>query len=261
MVCMERGSVRHMWPERAGFFLNRQTGLPCYTFLHFFNSVELLTPEGLVTTKPDACFVYPPDMHQYFLSREPLVHDWMHFEPDVAQQWAEYGLDFARIYYPHTPQFITDTLSKLEAESLAQHPFYEKLIDAKLTEFFIEFSRVCASPPPSVVISSDTRERFRKFRLELLTRLNEDWTVKRMASYVSLSPSYFHTIYKEIYGTSPIQDLISARIATAKNLLQGSDYSIAEIAERLGYNSPYHFTRQFRQTTGQSPSAYRKRSV
>ena len=33
--------IRHAWPEKAGFCLNRRHGHADLTFVHFFNSVEL----------------------------------------------------------------------------------------------------------------------------------------------------------------------------------------------------------------------------
>ena len=34
-------SLRHAWPEKAGFTIVRKNGHPLYTFLHFYGSVEL----------------------------------------------------------------------------------------------------------------------------------------------------------------------------------------------------------------------------
>ena len=79
-----------------------------------------------------------------------------------------------------------------------------------------------------------------------------------MAGRVGLSKSRFYTIYKNIYGNSPIDDLIRARIDSAKNALQFSSTSISEIAENLGYNNLTHFMRQFKGMTGMIPDQYRK---
>ena len=47
------------------------------------------------------------------------------------------------------------------------------------------------------------------------------------------------------------------RIATAMNLLQGSDTRICVIAKRLGYTHPSNFERAFKRWTGVTPSDYR----
>jgi AraC-like DNA-binding protein len=60
------------------------------------------------------------------------------------------------------------------------------------------------------------------------------------------------------YGTSFTQLLTEVRIDLAKQWIQGQDYSVSEIAAKLGYNDPTNFSRAFRRVTGLSPSAYSK---
>lgn len=79
-----------------------------------------------------------------------------------------------------------------------------------------------------------------------------------MAARIPLSESRFYTVYKSFYGTSPMEDLIRARIDSAKNALLFTDRTISSIAESLGYNNLTHFIRQFRSFTGMSPSGYRR---
>ena len=43
----------------------------------------------------------------------------------------------------------------------------------------------------------------------------------------------------------------------AKNLLQYSDYSVIEIANRLSFSSQSHFIQQFREVVGMTPRKYR----
>jgi AraC-like DNA-binding protein len=49
------------------------------------------------------------------------------------------------------------------------------------------------------------------------------------------------------------------RIATAKNMLKYSDYTAQQIATALGFSSQSYFTKVFRQTTGHTPTDYRRR--
>ena len=80
-----------------------------------------------------------------------------------------------------------------------------------------------------------------------------------MAEMASLSPSRFHAVYKALYGTSPLQDMIEAKINYACSLLLTNEsLTLPAIAELLGYNDQYHFIRQFKAVTGQTPGAYRK---
>ena len=62
----------------------------------------------------------------------------------------------------------------------------------------------------------------------------------------------------EVFGISPIKDVIENRLQTAKNMLVATDFSISEIAEKLGYLNTNHFIRQFKSAEKQTPLIYRK---
>ena len=83
-----------------------------------------------------------------------------------------------------------------------------------------------------------------------------------MAGLLPLSTSRFHAVYKSQFGTSPMRDLQEARIIRAKALLLAErDWTLGRIAECIGFADQYQFIRQFKQVTGLSPGAWRKKSV
>ena len=57
---------------------------------------------------------------------------------------------------------------------------------------------------------------------------------------------------------TPMQYIISIRIANAQGLLEATDYSINEIARIVGYDNPLYFSRLFHKQKGLSPSQFRK---
>lgn len=60
-------------------------------------------------------------------------------------------------------------------------------------------------------------------------------------------------------GEPPAAYLTRVRMARAKELLETSEVSIAEVAGRLGYADVASFRHRFSRQCGLSPSAYRKR--
>jgi len=56
----------------------------------------------------------------------------------------------------------------------------------------------------------------------------------------------------------PQQFIEQQRIRRATELLEHSGYSIAEISSRVGFDSPFYFSRRFKKATGQSPRAFRQ---
>lgn len=59
-------------------------------------------------------------------------------------------------------------------------------------------------------------------------------------------------------GTSPAAFRIARRMEAACALLLGGELSISDLAGRLGYATPFAFTRQFTHLHGQSPSRFRE---
>lgn len=79
-----------------------------------------------------------------------------------------------------------------------------------------------------------------------------------LAQHVSLSPSYFSTLFKQHTGYSPTQYIHKLRLDRAKQLLQTTQLSIQRIAEEVGFANAYYFTRVFTRETGLSPRSYRR---
>lgn len=84
-------------------------------------------------------------------------------------------------------------------------------------------------------------------------------SVKYCASELFLSPNYFGDVIRQCLGQSPKDYIRQYVTARAKNLLL-SGKNIAQTAEELGFEYPQHFTRFFKNSTGDSPSQYQKRS-
>jgi len=79
-----------------------------------------------------------------------------------------------------------------------------------------------------------------------------------MADMVNVSPGYFRALYKALFNVSPIQDLLNARLESAKALLVTTDNTISAIAESCGFVDENYFARAFKSHVKMTPSEYRK---
>lgn len=66
------------------------------------------------------------------------------------------------------------------------------------------------------------------------------------------------SLFKELFGTTPIKYLNKIRMNKAKELLSNTDISIGEIAELTGFQSIYYFSRYFKTHEAITPVEYRK---
>lgn len=249
-------SVRHSWQEKAGFVIDRPNGHKHFTFLHFFGGVELLVGGRIVKTAPHACILYNIGTPQYFCSKTTLTHDWMHLSGNLIQKLQSVGLEPDRLYYPAGNHFITAITQEIETEYFADRSCRDALLELKTQELLIKLSRACSGQlEPGVDI--DTEERIRKLRADVFLSLGHPWTVAEMAQSVGLSESRFYAVYRSVFSNSPTDDLIKARIDSAKNALLFGTGTVSQIAESLGYNNVTHFIRQFKSLTGFSPASFR----
>lgn len=85
----------------------------------------------------------------------------------------------------------------------------------------------------------------------------KELTLESLAKRASMSPSTLHRAFTTALGESPINYLISVRLAKAKEMLISSTLSISEISMRTGFRDSNYFSRIFKKRTGKSPREYR----
>lgn len=68
----------------------------------------------------------------------------------------------------------------------------------------------------------------------------------------------FERRLKRLIGRTPQQEIRRVQLSRARELLRGSKLTLAEIAERCGFQYPEYLTVAFKRETGISPSEYRK---
>ncbi len=77
-----------------------------------------------------------------------------------------------------------------------------------------------------------------------------------VAALLGMSTVYFRKLFAEVMGTSPMAFARALRIEKAKEMLRTDYGSLSDIAESLGYQSLYDFSRDFKKHTGSAPSKY-----
>lgn len=83
---------------------------------------------------------------------------------------------------------------------------------------------------------------------EVCTQLNVDY-------------KYASNCFKKDIGLGFNKYFTNKKMEVAKQKLETTNMQIQEIAESLGYNNPYYFTRTFKTTFGVTPAEYRKQSI
>ncbi len=86
----------------------------------------------------------------------------------------------------------------------------------------------------------------------------EPLTLEQIGEALKVSPYHMAHVFKEVTGFSPIQYAIRRRMGEAQNLLISTDFSAAQIAVMVGYDSASHFNSIFKRVVGLPPVRYRQ---
>ncbi|WP_339233750.1 response regulator [Paenibacillus sp. FSL R5-0517] len=90
------------------------------------------------------------------------------------------------------------------------------------------------------------------------THYHEEVTLESVANITYMNSSYFSFFFKKHTGKNFKQYLTEVRLKHAIRMLLHTDFMVYEIAEKVGYHNPRHFSDIFRKAFGQLPNEYRQ---
>ena len=90
---------------------------------------------------------------------------------------------------------------------------------------------------------------------------NEKINVTKIAELYAIERRRLAYLFEKHTGLSPNTYITEYRVSKSKSLLERAELSIAEIAETVGYEDCFYYSRVFKKQTGMSPSAYRKQQT
>ena len=100
---------------------------------------------------------------------------------------------------------------------------------------------------------------------ELVAQIRENpekwWSISTMSEYCNMSDDQFRRVFMNRFGVLPKLYIDKLRLNKAAEFLIETNMSVAEIAEMMGYQDPFHFSRRFKAVIGFSPQQYRREFV
>ncbi|MEX1295428.1 MAG: AraC family transcriptional regulator [Candidatus Limnocylindrales bacterium] len=85
-----------------------------------------------------------------------------------------------------------------------------------------------------------------------------EWTVAELAAQAGMSRAAFARRFNEVVGEPPMTYLTNWRLTLAADLLREPDATVSDVAERVGYATPFGLSAAFKRVRGVSPSQYRQ---
>jgi AraC-like DNA-binding protein len=96
---------------------------------------------------------------------------------------------------------------------------------------------------------------------DLLREIDDEGSlsIRRVAREIGMSPYHFIRLFKAVFGETPKQCQLRARLEKAKYLLMVTDASVTEVCWETGFSSLGTFTYVFTRRVGMAPTLYREK--
>ncbi|GAB88874.1 helix-turn-helix transcriptional regulator [Gordonia rhizosphera] len=91
--------------------------------------------------------------------------------------------------------------------------------------------------------------------------IDRPWTVGSLAAAAGVSRAVMARRFTDLVGEPPMTYLANWRLSVAADLLTDRGQSLAVIAHRVGYSSPFAFSAAFKRHRGISPAAFRAQTT
>lgn len=191
-----------------------------------------------------------PDMDGLALVRETYLHF-----PDctsvILSGYSEFEYARTAIKY-HVSQYLLKPVDYRELKSCLEE------LRGIHYQTSMEETEHMGSGPEKSRTNSPHSSQIQKAIQYIHQNYSKDLSRDSLASALFISPSYFSIQFKKEMGVSFMEYLTKIRITVAIELLK-SNLRINDIAERVGYRNRNRFIINFKETTGFTPSEYRKK--
>ena len=146
-------------------------------------------------------------------------------------------------------------LDDLINEFRVKNEHYEYMCHSYLLAILTLISRKCSDTPRG---SSEAQKRIMEICRYIYENCGKIGSVSELAHLTHLSESRFTHLFSKTVGLSPKSYLLRAKIDMSKEPLANTDFSIAQIADTVGFKDQNYFSRAFKRLTGSSPTEYRQ---
>lgn len=159
-------------------------------------------------------------------------------------------------------QSAANLLQSMLREQAHMDRFSNDIILSQLTLLLLHLLRESVQPSNSRikganVIQNENRIicRAQKYVTE---HVFEKLSVPLVAAHVDVSPSYLNVLFQKNLQTSPGEYIRSIKLEQSKLMIRENSMSFTQIAAALQYSTVHHFSRQFKEKFGITPTEYAK---
>ena len=249
------GELRVTWDSH----IRRYAGRNDYQLIYIHAGHCAVTIENMVyIAYPGDCILYRPgEVQDYLLSKNAEPHTyWIHFNGDVCRKLFD-TLKLQNVYIIKAGQSreVEHLVTRICQYHNLKTPNHELLCSGLMQSVLALLSNEAHNVDHPLGAPNADKISELVSRVKMVPNLSI--TVAECADFCNMSKAHFARIFKRTVGQSPVQFMLGIRIDRAKELLDFTDQSIADIAEASGFSDQNYFTRTFKKMTGMTPTQYR----
>lgn len=224
----------------------------------------MLTPGSLA-------FIYPNSMWRPLATSSDFEAHYFSIQGTSAKEWNAF-IDLDTVFslssyiakHPHTQLSLDETLVMTQYLNLLKSRYEADaqaiIIRFILSAFTLELNRIFTAREKSDRSKISRQEDILWKFLTLLKQYHqEERTVNFYADKMCISPKHLSSVIKQMSHKTAHELIADFVTMTAKRLLKTTTMSIQEISDELNFANQSFFGKFFKQNTGQSPSAYRRK--
>ncbi len=243
----------------ADFFIDRPQGSGDYLLLLLKTESVFILQGKEVVVPANSVMLYRKGTPQQYRCKKGKIfaNDWVHFlfEGNEEAELLRHSIPFDTPLPLQGLHFLSFCLKSIAYEQYSQNRNKHTNI---LHYMALLFSKIDEQLHMQQSTFGDTGyEMLSTIRYKIYSEPYVQRTVEFASHEVRMSRSGFQHLYRERFGVSFLQDLIESRIQYAKMLLTTTNLSVNDISVQCGYRNYSHFSRQFKEKTGVTPSEYR----
>ena len=160
------------------------------------------------------------------------------------------------------PQPAVSTLQRMLRELDRMDDFSADMVICMLQVLLLELLREQANPVGTKLRATNAvnseNEIIRRAQQYISEHVREKLTVPLVARHVDVSPSYLTALFRKNLQISPGEYVRRIKLQESKQMIREDNMNFTEIAAALQYSTVHHFSRQFKDKFGITPTQYAK---
>ena len=160
------------------------------------------------------------------------------------------------------PQSVATLLQNMLREQEFMDAYSNDIILYQLNLLLLQLQREAASPKAGKLQTSNAvhseNEIIRQAQQFISAHIREKLSVPLVARQVDVSPSYLTALFHKNLQISPGEYIRRIKLQESKQMIRENDLNFTEIAAQLHYSTVHHFSRQFKEKFGITPTEYAK---